>query len=53
MTLLILHLGKEGEELEHITSRHWSRDQQYRIFTDPAWPNSSKRKISTFWGGES
>lgn len=35
VTLLILHLGKEGEELEHITSRHWSRDQQYRIFTDP------------------
>lgn len=35
VTLLILHLGVEGEELEHITSRHWSRDQQYRIFTDP------------------
>ena len=35
VTLLILHLGKDGEELKHITSRHWARDQQYRIFTDP------------------
>jgi predicted glycoside hydrolase/deacetylase ChbG (UPF0249 family) len=34
VTLLIVHLGKDGEELENITSRHWARDQQYRIFTD-------------------
>jgi len=35
VTLLIVHLGKDGEELKHITGRHGARDRQYRIFTDP------------------
>jgi chitin disaccharide deacetylase len=35
VTLLIVHLGIDGEELSHICGSHARRDQQFRIFTDP------------------
>lgn len=35
LTLLIVHLGVDGEELSHICGSHARRDQQFRIFTDP------------------
>jgi chitin disaccharide deacetylase len=35
VTLLIVHLGMDGEELSHICGSHARRDQQFRIFTDP------------------
>lgn len=35
VTLMILHLGKDGPELKNTTGRHKARDQQYRIFSDP------------------
>ncbi len=35
VTLLIVHLGEDGEELSHICGSHARRDQQYRIFTSP------------------
>jgi hypothetical protein len=44
VTLLIVHLGVDGEELSNVCGSHARRDQQYRIFTDP--------KMADFLKGE-
>ncbi|MCG3197678.1 MAG: Carbohydrate deacetylase [bacterium] len=44
VTLIILHLGVDGPELKNTTSRHWARDQQFRIFTDPKMAEHLKKE---------
>ncbi len=44
VTLLIVHLGIDGEELSHICGSHARRDQQYRIFTDPRMAEHIKKE---------
>jgi hypothetical protein len=44
VTLIIVHLGIEGEELKNVTGSHARRDQQYRIFTDPKMAEHLKKE---------
>jgi len=50
VTLMILHLGIDSPEFEHVTSRHWARDQQYRIFTDPKMKEHLEKENITLIG---
>ncbi|MCB9767316.1 MAG: polysaccharide deacetylase family protein [Candidatus Omnitrophica bacterium] len=50
VTLMILHLGIDSPEFKHITGRHWARDQQYRIFTDPKMKEHLEKENITLIG---
>jgi predicted glycoside hydrolase/deacetylase ChbG (UPF0249 family) len=50
VTLIIVHLGADGDELENITSSNKRRDQQYRIFTDPRMAEHLKKEKVTLIG---
>jgi predicted glycoside hydrolase/deacetylase ChbG (UPF0249 family) len=44
VNFLLLHMGIDGPELQNVTGRHWARDQQYRIFTDPRMAEHLKKE---------
>lgn len=44
VTLLIVHLGIDGEELSHICGSHARRDQQYRVFMNPEMAEHIKKE---------
>lgn len=50
VTLMILHLGVDSTEFKNITGRHWARDQQYRIFTDPKLKEHLEKEKITLIG---
>lgn len=50
VTLMILHLGVDSTEFQNITGRHWARDQQYRIFTDPKLKEHLEKENITLIG---
>ncbi len=50
VTLMILHLGIDSPEFKNVTGRHWARDQQYRIFTDPKMKEHLEKENITLIG---